>query len=192
MGRAWLGLLGLFTLGGPAACSSARTLPGAGGVGGVSGGSGGTGASGASEASRTAAPLRPICGGTQSAGAAPSCAHANELTLTNPTSRNPNGGALRAGDGVTLGVALTNASGQSFPYPCVGFAADGPGLVFSGQNPVFTGGYAMRPGETTTVEINGQLSASIAAGTVVHVTAWVDSLHAGCTSGATISWAINL
>ena len=138
-------------------------------------------------------PRRPVCGGGPPySGASHNCADAGKLTLSNPTSRPARGGKVRPGDTVLLAVRLTNSAERGFAYPCVGFAADAPGVAFSGPNPVFTGGYAIKPGETSTFEIDAQLSASIPPGTVVHVTAWVDSLHAGCTNGATLGWAIKL
>jgi hypothetical protein len=152
---------------------------------------GGAPAGGAGAAAGT--PRRPVCGGgSPYSGASHSCADAGKLTLSDPTSRNARGGKVGPGDTVVLAVRLTNSTGRGFAYPCVGFAADTPGVAFSGPNPVFPGGYAIGPGETSTFEINAQLSPSIAPGTVVRVTAWVDSLHAGCTNGATLAWTIKL
>ncbi len=86
-------------------------------------------------------------------------------------------------------------------YPCVGFAADNPGVSFvvgdggtAGglTNPEFLGLYALTARSSGTASLQVHFAASIPHGTVIRFAAWADSMNSACPNGAEIEWAVTL
>jgi hypothetical protein len=135
---------------------------------------------------------RPFCGGTVTPGQSDWCTGVDMVTFSNPRVADPGGRAVSAGHTAVVQVTLENTSMRGIDYPCVGFAADNPGVTFVGDDPVGPDLYALAPGLSLSKQIDVQLAASIPSGTVVQFTAWADVLHSGCTNGAQIQWNVTV
>jgi hypothetical protein len=135
--------------------------------------------------------LRPVCGGSITPGQAQACRGIDKLTLSNPQVRDVEGGPVARGRSGTIEVLLANPTSQGFGYPCVGFAADNAGVSFGSDNPSWFL-YAIVAGASATFGTSVNFSSSIPPGTVVHFTAWIDVLHAGCTNGTQLQWDVTV
>lgn len=138
---------------------------------------------------------RPICGATApSHGPAypQNCTGVDQLVLSGAQIVGADGGAGAApGSSATVSVSLTDpAGGSGVGYPCVGFEADDPRVTFDVGDPVFSDAYAILSGRTMVLQIGVQFGATIAPGTVVRFTAWIDVLNGGCTNGSDLSWDV--
>jgi hypothetical protein len=133
---------------------------------------------------------RPVCGGSITPEA--TCTGVDQLTLSDPQVKNLEGGPISAGQAGTIEILITNGSAQAVAYPCIGFATDDTRVSFTGTNPVFTGSFSITPSVSLSAKIDAQWKASIPSGTVVHLTAWVDVLHGGCTQGAELHWDVTV
>lgn len=133
---------------------------------------------------------RPVCGGSITAEA--TCTGVDQLTLFNPQVKNDAGGPISAGQSGTIEITVTNNGTQIVPYPCIGFAADDARVSFTDTNPVFMRRYALTLSTSLSVSLGAQWGVSIPPGTVVHLTAWADVLHGGCTQGAELHWDVTV
>lgn len=142
-----------------------------------------------------AAFIRPICGMLTSTRAGIGCSAAAAAILSSPQVVGPDGGPLVSGQDATVSVLLSVPT-EGLAYPCVGFAADSavtfnPYVPYSiPMNPVYDGLYVLSQGQSQRLSILVQFSSSIPSGTTVHFQAWVDSLNAGCTNGASLEWDV--
>jgi hypothetical protein len=118
------------------------------------------------------------------------CPGFEQLVLSDPSLRDLEGGPVTPGANGTLHLLLTNPSSMALSYPCVGFAADNPGVSF-GPNPAFSQ-YAILPGASIGFSIGVTLSANIAPGTVVRFAAWADEASSNCTNGAILEWDVTV
>jgi hypothetical protein len=133
--------------------------------------------------------VRLACGGYDSGAA---CEATAVATLSSPQVTGPEGGPPAPGMDGTISVVLS-APSEGISYPCVGFAADNPGVSFSpGTDPEFIGIYALGQGQSATVPIATHFASSIAHGTLLHFAAWVDSLNSACSDGAQLEWDVTM
>jgi hypothetical protein len=134
--------------------------------------------------------VRPFCGAPADSSAF-LCSGVGMLVLSNPAVRNAEAGALVAGESGTIHVVVTNPTTQFVSYPCIGFATDDPRVTFGTPNPAFQF-YGIGAGMSKTLQNSVQFAATIPSGTVVHLAAWVDSLHAACTNGMELRWDLTV
>lgn len=142
--------------------------------------------------------LRPSCGGYDSGAG---CSADEAATLSSPRVVGGEGGALSPGRDATVSVILTASDAGTIPYPCIGFAADNPGVSFvvgdagvAGglTNPEFLGSYVLPAGGSAIASLDVRFAASIPHGTVIRFAAWADSLNSACPNGAKIEWDVTL
>ena len=142
--------------------------------------------------------LRPSCGGHDSGA---SCSADEAATLSSPMVVGGDGGALLPGRDATVSVILTASDAGTIQYPCVGFAADNPGVSFVVSdagvaggltNPEFLGSYVLPAGGSAMASLDVRFAASIPHGTVIRFAAWADSLNSACPNGAEIEWDVTL
>jgi hypothetical protein len=136
---------------------------------------------------------RPLCGGGDAGGG---CTGADAAAFSNPKVADVDGGALAPGGAGTVSVVLS-APTMSLSYPCVGFAAENPGVSFGPgdggpMDPTFVGIYSLLMGMSTTVSMQVHFAASIPHGTVIRFAAWADSLNSACGDGTKVEWDVTL
>jgi hypothetical protein len=170
---------------------------GIGGSGGAGAGGGTAGAAGTSvgggDAGGAGAAAHGVCRGLDPNPdiRRMACEGIEALLLSKPRVRDDGmDGALSAGEGATIDVALTNTGSKTFLIPCVGIAP--APFVPDGAPPWDQPFGSSPPGQTETLSPHIVVSASTPPGTTLSLTAYVAIAGADCTNVDNLTFSVSV